>query len=305
MTHANGLSMDRFFHHAVESKEGSRSVLAGSFLTGSLAKFTGLAILMTAAMSIGTANAAAVVVDGDLTDLILKSSNPYTGGSAADWDAADGDTGIDPYGRAGTEGGENAGFDIDQMYSYFSIVDDTLYVGFTVNGGVLGDGCGTTIGSGIQCNGAFFPGNINSVFDLSESILMQLDIGTADGVWEAQRSINGDSGAGIGPDTINAGLEIDGGGQLVINHAVADNNNSGGSVEFSISNLLGSGILPYFSETNPIDIHVRFVSGSATNALGEDAGYLTSTLVPVPAAVWLFGSALLGLMGLRQRKQSF
>jgi len=31
---------------------------------------------------------------------------------------------------------------------------------------------------------------------------------------------------------------------------------------------------------------------------------LTPTFVPVPAAIWLFGSALAGLMGMRRKKQS-
>ncbi len=45
-------------------------------------------------------------------------------------------------------------------------------------------------------------------------------------------------------------------------------------------------------------------SADATNTLSmtfNDASLLQATVVPVPAAVWLFGSALIGLLGIRRR----
>ena len=47
-------------------------------------------------------------------------------------------------------------------------------------------------------------------------------------------------------------------------------------------------------------------AGIATNILGEsgfDASTYVMSLVPVPAAVWLFGSGLLGLVGVARRKK--
>ena len=48
------------------------------------------------------------------------------------------------------------------------------------------------------------------------------------------------------------------------------------------------------------------ITGSGTNALGQTHAYLLTPVsaVPVPAAFWLFGSALLGLTGLNRRKQA-
>lgn len=39
--------------------------------------------------------------------------------------------------------------------------------------------------------------------------------------------------------------------------------------------------------------------GGSNNDAYLDAAYLNVTSVPVPAAVWLFGSGLIGLIGLR------
>ena len=48
--------------------------------------------------------------------------------------------------------------------------------------------------------------------------------------------------------------------------------------------------------------HVLSGSGSGMAAYAYDFGYWATTTVPLPATVWLLGSALLGLIGLRQRR---
>jgi len=51
-------------------------------------------------------------------------------------------------------------------------------------------------------------------------------------------------------------------------------------------------------------IRLSFVRADAPNVPIEVDYQLTSVVVPVPAAVWLFGSGLLGLVGIARRKQT-
>lgn len=56
---------------------------------------------------------------------------------------------------------------------------------------------------------------------------------------------------------------------------------------------------------NQADICFSFEECSANTALYGGAAWLTFTIVPLPSAVWLLGSALLGLGWLRHRRQYF
>ncbi|NOQ89498.1 MAG: VPLPA-CTERM sorting domain-containing protein, partial [Gammaproteobacteria bacterium] len=42
----------------------------------------------------------------------------------------------------------------------------------------------------------------------------------------------------------------------------------------------------------------------STGPLGEDSAWVGANVVPVPAAVWLFGSGLIGLIGFARRKKA-
>ena len=72
--------------------------------------------------------------------------------------------------------------------------------------------------------------------------------------------------------------------------------------------ILPSGNHPDFSVAGaPIQLGFMFGnrvlgSGTLTNTLGLDNFSVTTSPVPVPAAVWLFGSGLLGLIGVARRK---
>ena len=56
-----------------------------------------------------------------------------------------------------------------------------------------------------------------------------------------------------------------------------------------------------------VAVHVGDCLGSesctAITGLGLDGGVPPEALVPIPAAAWLFGSALLGLVGVARRKK--
>ena len=61
-----------------------------------------------------------------------------------------------------------------------------------------------------------------------------------------------------------------------------------------------------FSPTFGINIPIMFDLGAGTffadgGALGTVSGTVELRVVPIPAAAWLFGSAMLGLFGLRRR----
>ena len=70
---------------------------------------------------------------------------------------------------------------------------------------------------------------------------------------------------------------------------------TGGTIESGIP--LGQGALPM---TIDFDNGTFFIDGSvAASTLGAD--FQVTSPVPIPAAVWLFGSALLGLVGVRRK----
>ena len=57
-----------------------------------------------------------------------------------------------------------------------------------------------------------------------------------------------------------------------------------------------------------VAVHVGDCLGSesctAITGLGLDGGVPPEAVVPIPAAAWLFGSALLGLVGVARRKKA-
>ena len=218
-----------------------------------------------------TANA--ITVDGNLTDLIAASGDANVGASGSE---------------SGSDA-ENNGFDITNMYLYFDVSSDTLYAGFETQE-TVGNGC--INGAGL-C--AFLPDPIE--FDNTEQVSMSLDVGTLS--WAAndvQMLIIGDGGAGTGPDILQGSVVPSG---VSISYAVSEANDG---VEFAIVGLIASGTINSFSPTVPVDIAVRFSAGSGKNPGPEDEAFIATTLVPIPAAVWLLGAALFGVASLRRRR---
>ena len=286
MTHVTGLPVGRYFCRAVVNAKGDRSELTGSLFTTSVLKLSRIAILMVLFLVVGAVNAATVVLDGDLSDLIIASANPDTGASSSE-------SGVDA---------ENNGYDITNMYSSFSINDDAFYLGFETTG-TIGDACNPSGGSAFST--CAFLGDQNGgtgVFDLDETLGFQLKFGDTDfalaGAIVVQQILTGDGISDNGPGNENNVVQTVPGG-VTVNWAVSEANDG---IEFAIYGLLASGAID-FSVANPQEFAVRFSAGSADNDLAEDQAFLSGVLVPVPAAAWLFGSSLLGLLGLQRRKQ--
>lgn len=247
-----------------------------------------LTAALSMALMLSAASASAVTVDGDLSDLISAvGASPYNALSATD-----------PLGSADSPTTEsNNGFDISNVFAYYDLAADVLYLGMNFYG-TVGDSqsasstatheglasCATT-----YCN--------RSIFDLNETYRFQLYDGTS--IYDTQLLSYSVVGENAGGDH-STGVSNPNG--LVVTHAVSEANNG---VEFSIAGL--GPLLAPFGFSNPADLLIYFGAGSAdinsVSNQAEDSHSLQLQVVPVPAAVWLFGSGLAGLLGISARKQ--
>jgi len=75
--------------------------------------------------------------------------------------------------------------------------------------------------------------------------------------------------------------------------------------DYDLSNFSGEAFLGLdgINGASRIDVH-RIFSSSPIVWNIRDISYLTSSSVPIPASLWLFGSGLLGLIGIARRKKT-
>ena len=78
-----------------------------------------------------------------------------------------------------------------------------------------------------------------------------------------------------------------------------------GNSGLTTSTTVGNSINFYFLHTSGVDYDTTILTNYGSWKL-DTSGMLTytsnATVVPVPAAAWLFGSGLLGLVGVARRK---
>jgi len=90
--------------------------------------------------------------------------------------------------------------------------------------------------------------------------------------------------------------------QEVIEASIKDMRNSLSQVLFKLDSAIANtdGV---DSNNNLLDFELGCITPGSSNVAGSgNCSVTTVSAVPVPAAVWLFGSGMLGLMGLARRK---
>ena len=242
----------------------------------------GIRAALLSGLFLVTTSASAVIVDGNLLDLHAAiSSEPYAPQNTATAT------------ESGTDG-ESNGFDITNGYAWYNGMIDTFYFGMTFAGQV-----GTAGGSEGVAYSTFCPGTavgyagVAGAFDGCERYGFSIDI-NGDGSKEFDLLLRGDGTADGGSEAVfsiadNTGLGL---GVGAVDWAVSELNDE---VEFSITGLRDL-LVPY-GPANPRDVDIILRAGSITNIGPEDTLVLSMQVVPVPAAVWLFGSGLVGLLG--------
>ncbi len=246
---------------------------------------TCVATALALSISSVPAHAASVTVDGNLSDLTsLVSVIPVNDASYVNMYR-----GTDPAGNVDSPTSEyNNGFDISNVYAYYNWDEDTFYFGMQFYGTV---GNSLPVGSTATNEGVANQGagsNSKTMFDSNETYGMQLYLGSSTS--DPQLLLYNVKGVNVtGADTVAAITNPYG---LTIAHAVSESFNG---VEFGVTGLRTIAAVPA-----PSTMTLRFSAGSgdtnSTSTAAEDYRLVTMQAVPVPAAMWLFGSGLLGLV---------
>ncbi len=155
-----------------------------------------------------------------------------------------------------------------------------------------------------ETSGGVIPGGLGSQFGgLSGDVP-----GTVSTVWNGGGTLGGvdltDGGANSAFKIDIVSFEVGGGGDGKLNLFITDSDNLGRQFEADFTDLsVGSNLIAFadltgqgdLASVDKIELKYEFAT---RNAIVIDS---ISTVVPVPAAVWLFGSAL-GLLGWMKRR---
>lgn len=116
--------------------------------------------------------------------------------------------------------------------------------------------------------------------------------------------VSGDTATSIGQQKDS--FKADGDGEYDIQFSFSPSGNNFGSGETVVYDITLAGIVAadfnYFSK--PAGGHGPFTGAAHVQSIGTggDSGWVAPNPVPVPAALWLFGSGLLGLVAISRRK---
>lgn len=234
------------------------------------------------ALSLSSIPAHAVVVDGSLTDLAnAVAAAPFNAASATD-----------PQGNADSPTTENNnGFDIRNVYAFYEHPSNVLYLGMNFYGTVGDSRAVTDTTSTNEYSATCATTSCNrSVFDTNETYSIRIFDGTTTS--DPLLLSFYVTGVNTGGDSLTI---VSNPSSLGIARAISEANNG---VEFSITGL--ESLLQPYGFANPANLLVRFSAGSGdinpVSSAAEDYNLLQMQVVPVPAAAWLFGSGLVGLI---------
>lgn len=257
---------------------------------------TGIRAALSATLFLIATSASAVVVDGNLTDLISAIGAES---------AAPGNTAVGS--ESGTDA-ESNGFDITNAYAWYNVANDTFYVGMKFLGQV--GTAGGNEGVPFSFCGDPTPNDPNGdglagVFDSCENYGFSVAINSGPNatVGFTRLDIIGDGI--LDTDQTNTGQNtelyplVTGGLGGTFKWGVSESANG---VEFSVSGLKWA--LGDFSLSNPTNVTIGFYSGTADNFGPEDEFYMDMQVVPLPPAVLLLGSGLLGLIGFSRKHRT-
>jgi hypothetical protein len=256
---------------------------------------------LSAAMLLTATSASAVLVDGSLSDLTTAIANETLPGNKVTATESGTDSG-----GGGAYGTTSSGSDITNGYAWYDVASDTLFMGMSFIGqvGTSGDREGATSGLYFTCSNGF--GNARGtagVFDGCESYGFNISVAgdSYNNAVDYAFNVKGESIANSGqgseqtPAITNDTLGL---GVAAVDWAVSETFNG---VEFSVTGLMP--ILDPFSIANPRDVTIRLFAGSGSNRALEDELVMQMQVVPVPAAIWLLGSGLLGLLGVSAQQR--
>jgi hypothetical protein len=114
------------------------------------------------------------------------------------------------------------------------------------------------------------------------------------------------SGAAYGTTDYNHGIQFGNALSFLVSFASTPGGTAGGASTFSLA-LFGNadGTNPLLNTTDPIiagtGVMVNLMNDGTTSATSLDST-AAATPTPIPAAFWLLGSGLMGLVGMKKRK---
>lgn len=265
---------------------------------GATVRRAALATALALSISSIPTHAAAITVNGSLIDWTPAVVNA-TFNSAS---GTDGTNETNEFNQAVENGN---GFDIKDVYANYDPLANTLYLGMnfygTVGNSLARAPTGASPGTAEGVLNAGTGSNRQYAFDQNESygfaIYSGQNTGTHDtpsGTQYILFSVKGDASATTGAtstDTTVGSIPVG----LSVARAVSESANG---VEFSITGLP----LNYMDW---ITIQFRAGSGDSNTISGkaEDRYALQMQVVPVPAAAWLLGSGLLGLVAVARKQR--
>ncbi len=182
---------------------------------------------------------------------------------------------------------------------YNSDTNSVTLDGYTLD---LINGTNGSAYNSFDLSGLFIPGNDYLVLCNDTQAVANCDIDVSSGSWIQNGGDNGDAVALLFGDALVDSVVYDSIGSEL--GAYAEGNSFAGADSGSITMSIAR--LPNGIDTNvnANDFSSACITPGSANISGSGNCSVSVSPVPIPAALWLFGSGLLGLAGVGRRKQA-